>query len=68
VYGEKTKTSYENAKISGSAWDTDLVSAGGKYIAVNWQVSGGGVCPFFLTPTLIDHLAAFMLEPVLNHL
>ncbi|KAI9632154.1 uncharacterized protein MKK02DRAFT_35550 [Dioszegia hungarica] len=42
VYGEKAKVSYENAKISGSAWDTDLVTAGGKYIAVNWQVSGGG--------------------------
>ncbi|GFZ44847.1 Coronin-like protein [Saitozyma sp. JCM 24511] len=42
VYGEKSKRTYENAKISGSAWDTDLVSAGGKYLAVNWQVSGGG--------------------------
>ncbi|ORY30791.1 hypothetical protein BCR39DRAFT_528339 [Naematelia encephala] len=42
VYGEKAKVHYENAKISGSAWDTDLVSAGGKYLAVNWQVSGGG--------------------------
>jgi coronin-1B/1C/6 len=48
VYGEKSKTSYENAKISGSAWDTDLVSAGGKYIAVNWQVAGGGVRLFLL--------------------
>jgi hypothetical protein len=43
VYGEKAKLHYENAKISGSAWDTDLVAAGGKYLAVNWQVSGGGV-------------------------
>ena len=43
VYGEKSKVTYENAKISGSAWDTNLVTAGGKYIAVNWQVSGGGV-------------------------
>lgn len=42
VYGEKAKISYENAKISGSAWDTNLVSAGGKYLAVNWQVAGGG--------------------------
>lgn len=49
VYGEKAKTSYENAKISGSAWDTDLVSAGGKYLAVNWQVSGGGA--FAVLPT-----------------
>jgi hypothetical protein len=43
VYGEKAKTHYENVKISGSAWDTDVVSAGGKYVSVNWQASGGGV-------------------------
>lgn len=43
VYGEKAKVHYENVKISGSAWDTDLVSAGGKYLAVNWQAAGGGV-------------------------
>lgn len=43
MYGEKAKVHYENVKISGSAWDTDVVSAGGKYLAVNWQASGGGV-------------------------
>ncbi|EIW73401.1 deoxyuridine 5'-triphosphate nucleotidohydrolase [Tremella mesenterica] len=42
VYGEKAKLSYENVKVSGNAWDTDLVTAGGKYLAINWQVSGGG--------------------------
>ncbi|WOO82822.1 Coronin-like protein crn1 [Vanrija pseudolonga] len=42
VFGNRSKVNYENAKISGSAWDTDLVTASGKYIAVNWQVSGGG--------------------------
>ncbi|WVQ64461.1 uncharacterized protein L199_002628 [Kwoniella botswanensis] len=50
VYGAKSKVNYENAKISGSAWDTDLVTAGGKYLAVNWQVSGGGafaILPLF---------------------
>ncbi|WVQ85125.1 hypothetical protein IAT38_007290 [Cryptococcus sp. DSM 104549] len=50
VYGSKSKVSYENVKVSGSAWDTDLVSAGGKYLAVNWQASGGGafaVLPLF---------------------
>ncbi|WRT63362.1 uncharacterized protein IL334_000267 [Kwoniella shivajii] len=50
VYGAKSKVNYENAKISGSAWDTDLVTAGGKYLAINWQVSGGGafgVLPLF---------------------
>lgn len=48
VYGEKAKTHYENVKISGSAWDTDVVSAGGKYVSVNWQASGGGVSLFTL--------------------
>ena len=47
MYGEKSKVHYENAKISGSAWDTDLITAGGKYMAVNWQVSGGGVSGLF---------------------
>ncbi|KIR26170.1 deoxyuridine 5'-triphosphate nucleotidohydrolase [Cryptococcus deuterogattii LA55] len=42
VYGSKSKVNYENVKISGSAWDTDLVAAGGKYLSVNWQASGGG--------------------------
>ncbi|ODN75592.1 hypothetical protein L202_06711 [Cryptococcus amylolentus CBS 6039] len=50
VYGSKSKVNYENVKISGSAWDTDLVAAGGKYLSVNWQASGGGafvVLPLF---------------------
>ncbi|WWC57752.1 uncharacterized protein I303_100287 [Kwoniella dejecticola CBS 10117] len=54
VYGAKSKVNYENAKISGSAWDTDLVTAGGKYLAVNWQVSGGGafaILPLFSPAT-----------------
>ncbi|WVO13585.1 hypothetical protein L204_101206 [Cryptococcus depauperatus] len=56
VYGNKSKINYENVKISGSAWDTDLVSAGGKYLSVNWQASGGGafavlpLCSPFTTP------------------
>ncbi|WWD22902.1 hypothetical protein CI109_107397 [Kwoniella shandongensis] len=54
VYGNKSKVNYENVKISGSAWDTDLVTAGGKYLAINWQVSGGGafaVLPLFSPST-----------------
>ena len=46
VYGEKAKAHYDNVKISGSAWDTDLISASAKYLAVNWQVAGGGVGRF----------------------
>ncbi|GMK54204.1 hypothetical protein CspeluHIS016_0107900 [Cutaneotrichosporon spelunceum] len=49
VYGQPSKVHYENVKISGSAWDTNMVTVGGKYMAVNWQVSGGGAFAIFPT-------------------
>ncbi|OWZ54914.1 deoxyuridine 5'-triphosphate nucleotidohydrolase [Cryptococcus neoformans A2-102-5] len=61
VYGSKSKVNYENVKISGSAWDTDLVAAGGKYLSVNWQASGGGafaILPLF-SPTSPPQPAGF---------
>ncbi|CED83665.1 microtubule binding protein [Phaffia rhodozyma] len=52
VFADKPKKehSYENVKVSNSAWDTDLVAAGGAYISVNWNVSGGGA--FAVLPTI----------------
>ncbi|GAA5923519.1 hypothetical protein JCM1841_002971 [Sporobolomyces salmonicolor] len=44
----KREDCYDNIKISASAFDTNLVSASGKYLAVNWQASGGGA--FLVTP------------------
>ncbi|GAA5976809.1 hypothetical protein JCM10908_005638 [Rhodotorula pacifica] len=44
----KPENRYDNLKISASAWDTNLVSASEKYLAVNWQASGGGA--FLVTP------------------
>ncbi|GAA5973156.1 hypothetical protein JCM8115_000222 [Rhodotorula mucilaginosa] len=44
----KPENRYDNIKISASAWDTNLVSASSKYLAVNWQASGGGA--FLVTP------------------
>ncbi|KAG2114589.1 uncharacterized protein F5147DRAFT_821859, partial [Suillus discolor] len=35
-------------KVSGSTWDTNLVSASGHYISVNWNAFGGG--PFTILP------------------
>ncbi|BGP38477.1 Coronin-like protein crn1 [Rhodotorula kratochvilovae] len=53
----KPENRYDNIKISASAWDTNLVSANDKYLAVNWQASGGGaflVSPLDLTGKLPD--------------
>ncbi|GAA5855951.1 hypothetical protein JCM8547_000427 [Rhodosporidiobolus lusitaniae] len=44
----KREDQYDNIKISASAWDSNLVSASSKYLAVNWQASGGGA--FLVTP------------------
>lgn len=38
------------AQVTGSAWDTDLVSASAQYLAINWQVAGGGA--FGILPIL----------------
>ncbi|GAA6028103.1 hypothetical protein JCM8097_001872 [Rhodosporidiobolus ruineniae] len=44
----KREDCYENIKLSANAFDTNLVSASGKYVAANWQASGGGA--FVVTP------------------
>ncbi|ORY48409.1 hypothetical protein BCR35DRAFT_310850 [Leucosporidium creatinivorum] len=50
VFGQPAKKElvHDNVKISASAWDTNLVTASGKYLAVNYQASGGGA--FLVTP------------------
>ncbi|EMC99139.1 hypothetical protein BAUCODRAFT_31450 [Baudoinia panamericana UAMH 10762] len=44
VFGRPTKREacYDNLRISKNAWDTNLVKANPKYLAVNWDASGGG--------------------------
>ncbi|KAE8232651.1 hypothetical protein CF326_g2307 [Tilletia indica] len=44
VFGNaaKKEASYDNVKITNSAWDTNMIAANGKFISVNWNVSGGG--------------------------
>ncbi|CAE6449595.1 unnamed protein product [Rhizoctonia solani] len=44
VFGQSAKKEWciENVKVSNSAWDTNLISASGGYIALNWNSSGGG--------------------------
>ncbi|KAG8728356.1 Coronin-like protein crn1, partial [Ceratobasidium sp. 423] len=44
VFGQSAKKEWciENVKVSNSAWDTNLISASGEYVAINWNSSGGG--------------------------
>ncbi|GHJ89738.1 hypothetical protein NliqN6_6140 [Naganishia liquefaciens] len=42
---------YEGVKPSGSAWDTDLIKSNGKFLAVNWQVAGGGAFAILPAPS-----------------
>ncbi|KAG9308138.1 hypothetical protein JVU11DRAFT_12492 [Chiua virens] len=44
VFGQAAKKehSYDNVKVSSSAWDTNLVAASASYISINWSASGGG--------------------------
>lgn len=53
VFGQAAKKEhgYDNVKVSGSAWDTNLVSASGRYISVNWNASGGGAFAILPLPS-----------------
>ncbi|KAK1064750.1 Coronin-like protein crn1 [Friedmanniomyces endolithicus] len=44
VFGKSTRreATYDNLRISKNAWDTNLVKVNPKYLAVNWEASGGG--------------------------
>ncbi|EME84818.1 uncharacterized protein MYCFIDRAFT_153004 [Pseudocercospora fijiensis CIRAD86] len=44
VFGQTTKREqcYDNLRISKNAWDTNLIKANPKYLAVNWEAGGGG--------------------------
>lgn len=53
VFGQTSRKEhgYDNVKISNSAWDTNLVSASGKYISINWNASGGGAFAILPLPS-----------------
>jgi coronin-1B/1C/6 len=38
----KKESSYENVRVTNSAWDSNLVSCNSQFLAVNWQINGGG--------------------------
>ncbi|SCU90403.1 LAME_0E08394g1_1 [Lachancea meyersii CBS 8951] len=44
VYGQvaKKERQYENIRVTNNAWDSNLIKASSKFLAVNWNSSGGG--------------------------
>ncbi|PNS15237.1 Coronin-like protein crn1 [Sphaceloma murrayae] len=53
---------YDNLRITKNAWDTNLIKVNPKYIAVNWEASGGGafaVVPVNERGKLPEHIPLF---------
>ncbi|KAK5174772.1 Coronin-like protein crn1 [Saxophila tyrrhenica] len=44
VFGKNSRREqcYDNLRISKNAWDSNIVKVNPKYLAVNWEASGGG--------------------------
>ncbi|TKX27364.1 coronin-like protein crn1 [Elsinoe australis] len=64
VFGRSTKKEqcYDNLRITKNAWDTNLIKANPKYIAVNWEAGGGGafaVVPVNERGKLPEHIPLF---------
>ncbi|KAJ7210397.1 microtubule binding protein [Mycena pura] len=53
VFGQPGKKEYglENVKVTGSAWDTNVVAASGEYLSINWNASGGGAFAILPLPS-----------------
>lgn len=53
VFGQPAKKEHgiDNIKVTSSAWDTNVVSASGTYISVNWNSSGGGAFAILPAPS-----------------
>ncbi|KAF4610783.1 hypothetical protein D9613_007252 [Agrocybe pediades] len=53
VFGQPAKKEHglENVKVTNSAWDTNIISASGEYISVNWNASGGGAFAILPLPS-----------------
>ncbi|EAU90771.1 microtubule binding protein [Coprinopsis cinerea okayama7 len=61
VFGQSAKKEYgfENAKVTNSAWDTNIVSASGQYLSINWNSSGGGAFAILPLPSPFHGLNGF---------
>ncbi|THH29232.1 hypothetical protein EUX98_g4971 [Antrodiella citrinella] len=58
VFGQTGKKEYgfDNIKVTGSAWDTNVVAASARYISINWNSSGGGAFAILPLPSPFNHL------------
>ncbi|KAF9581870.1 Coronin-like protein crn1 [Lunasporangiospora selenospora] len=64
VYGTAARRElcYDNVKISGNAWDTNLIKVNPKFFSLNWNSSGGGafaVIPLSMTGKVSDALPLY---------
>ncbi|TFK73785.1 DUF1900-domain-containing protein [Pluteus cervinus] len=61
VFGQSSKKEHtiENVKVSNSAWDTNYISASGKYLAINWNASGGGAFAILPLPSPFHGINGF---------
>ncbi|KAG0083321.1 Coronin-like protein crn1 [Podila epicladia] len=64
VYGtaNKRELCYDNVRVSGNAWDTNLIKVNPKFFSLNWNSSGGGafaVIPLSMTGKISDALPLY---------
>ncbi|KAJ3515716.1 hypothetical protein NLJ89_g1588 [Agrocybe chaxingu] len=61
VFGQPAKKEhgFENVKVTNSAWDTNIISASGQYISVNWNSSGGGAFAILPLPSPFQSISGF---------
>ncbi|KIM38103.1 hypothetical protein M413DRAFT_250886 [Hebeloma cylindrosporum] len=61
VFGQPSKKEHgiENVKVTNSAWDTNIISASGQYISVNWNASGGGAFAILPLPSPFQPISGF---------
>ncbi|KAK1218858.1 Coronin-like protein crn1 [Marasmius sp. AFHP31] len=61
VFGQPSKkeSGIENVKVTNSAWDTNVISASGQYVSINWNASGGGAFAIFPLPSPFQPIPGF---------
>ncbi|KAL0573399.1 Coronin-like protein crn1 [Marasmius crinis-equi] len=61
VFGQPSKkeAGIENVKVTNSAWDTNVISASGQYLSINWNASGGGAFAIFPLPSPFQPIPGF---------
>ncbi|KAG7089706.1 hypothetical protein E1B28_011361 [Marasmius oreades] len=61
VFGQPSKkeAGIENVKVTNSAWDTNVISASGQYISLNWNASGGGAFAILPLPSPFQTIPGF---------